>query len=180
MDDLKGQLRSVWDIMVSPRRTLLSLPNDRLWPMAFLISVYFTLARLVRQGWMARMSTTVGSSLFALAIFLVLSFGAFCVVGAFFHVLIRILGKKLTLRKVLNILGYSQAPRLYLSVPLSIITALLPEEMRPALIAGLQNPAGLVVVCGGSMLLLYSIVLMIWGFAISPDQRLAGTTNEVI
>jgi hypothetical protein len=178
LSDLWMQLRSIWLIIVSPRKALLSLPSDRLWLTAFIISSYFTLARFLRQGWVAGLESAVGSTWIALAVLLFLSFLAFCVAGAFLHVLIRILGKKLSLRKVLNILGYSQAPRFVLSVPASVAIAILPADLRNLPYGSVGSAVGIALTCIGVPVFLYSFILMIWGFIITPDERRVEAAEE--
>ena len=175
---ITGQLQAIWTVTFSPRKGLLALPSDRLWPTAFLISAYFTVARLERQGTLNTLESSLGSPWTAFAAILFLSFLAFCVVGACLHVFIRLVGKKISLRKVLNIMGYSQAPRLFLSIPASIIFAILPSETRSGLLTSLGGVTGIALSCIGLPVLLYSLFLAVWGFVLSPDERRVPTGQD--
>jgi hypothetical protein len=171
LTDLKKQIALIWQITVSPRQAFLIFPSDRLLPVAFMISFYFSFARIMREGLFGRLSTDLNSSLFAFLIFLIVGFIVFSISGAVLRLLIRVLGKKLTTRTVLNIIGYSQSPRLFLSVPLSILLALAPDALLVNLFGPSSTLIGIILTAIGAPFLIYSIILLIWGLIASPDER---------
>jgi hypothetical protein len=133
----------------------------------FLVSLYFTYARAVRTGAMRG----AGGGLFALGIVAVLAVLAYLVGGLLLKLLVRLFGKSLSLKKVLNLVGYAQAPRLFLALPSSLVVAYLPQATKTAFLAGEHNVAMIALAVPGTLLLLYSWFLLVWGLVISPDQR---------
>lgn len=161
------QFKALLGMLISPRQTLLALPTGRICWVGFLVSFYFTYARAERTGAMRQ----AGSGFFALGVVAVLAVLAYLLGGFVLKLVVRLFGKCLAYRKVLNLLGYAQAPRLFVALPASLVVTCMPKAAKTAFLAGEYKAATLVLVVLGSGLLLYSVFLQIWGLVISPDQR---------
>ncbi len=135
--------------------------------MGFLVSLYFTYARAERTGAMSR----AGGGFLALGIVAALAVLAYLFGGLVLKLVVRLFGKSLSYRKVLNLVGYAQAPRLFLALPSSLVVACLPQATKTAFLAGEHQVAMVALAVLGMVLLLYSMFLLIWGLVLSPDQR---------
>jgi hypothetical protein len=173
------QLKSIPRVLYRPRSTLRSLPADRLYLLAFLAPLYFTYARAVRTGNLARLTEMAGSKPLAYALFLSLAI-AFIPLGALIiKLIIGLFGKKLTLLKLMNLYGYALVPRLLIAIPMSLyVNVLMPEEDRMFLILG-EVPSwfSIVAVIAG-VVCVYSIALYVYGIVVSPSTSAPGGASE--
>jgi hypothetical protein len=176
---MTDQLKAIPRVLYRPRSTLRSLPADRLYLLAFLAPLYFTYARAVRTGNLAKLTERAGSTLLAYALFLSLAI-AFIPLGALLvKLIIRLFGKRLTLFKLMNLYGYALVPRLLIAIPMSLyVNFLMPEEDKMFLILG-EAPSwfNIVAVLAG-VVFVYSIALGVYGIVVSPSTSTPREASE--
>ncbi len=174
MNSFKTQLLTIWQIIVRPRQTLIDLPKHEFFIVGGLINGYFAYARLQRQGQSLASGETIIEKIGGFLLILGLSLVMLWISATVLRWIVMLFGKTLTRKKIMNLLGYSQAPRLVIvTIPLTLAAMLFPEAADNTLLALLgsaQPPIWLIlVIVLGAILLLYSFVLLIWGLIISPE-----------
>jgi hypothetical protein len=166
---MKEQLRALIGMFVKPKQTLLDLPYVKFYWVSFLISLYFGYARAAQKGFFGIVAEKFNSKFLSYVIFLAYGVLSFLLTAFCLKMIVRMFGKDLTFKKIMNIQGYSQVPRLILSLPLSIIILILPKEF--AINLGMIKYKGLwtAVTIFGLVLLFYSLFLLVYGLVISPN-----------
>jgi len=156
-------------MIVQPKGTLLELPSDRFYLLAFVIFEYLIFETVRGDRW----------------VFTLMGVGVvfFPVAALILKGIVRLFGKNLSLKKVMNIVGFAQTPRLVTALVYFLTRALMPPEMRAAMEAPFSFPERyqtLVIVLGllGILVFCYSVFLLIWGLAICPDIGKEGILSE--
>ena len=166
---MKEQVRAAAGMIVQPKTALLELPSDRFYLLAFVIFEYLIFETVRGDRWVFTLMG-VGAVFFPI--------GALILKG-----IVRLFGKNLSLKKVMNIVGYAQTPRLVTAWVYFLTRALMPPEMRAAMEAPFSFPEQyetLVIVLAllGILIFCYSVFLLIWGLVISPDTGKEGILSK--
>lgn len=175
---MRQQIKTLIGIIIRPKQTLLELPSDKFYILAFFISSYFAYARMVRKGFFQKMAEATGSTIFVVSIFIALTIIGFLVGALILKGIVRLCGKKFTLKKVMNILGYTQTPRLIFALPVSLMFIFMPARVKLSFMLGEYKIASIALAVIGGILLLYTIFLLIWGLIICPDIRKEKVLSE--
>ena len=143
------QLKAVIGMVVRPKATLVNLPSDRFLILGLIVAGYFGFARVIRGGQLRELADATGTPLIPLAMFTVFAVVGYVVGALVIKLIVRLFGKRLTLRKVMNILGYAQVPRFLFAVPLSMALALAPADFKQRLLLGDYNGLTITASTGG-------------------------------
>ncbi len=176
MKDFKTQLAMLVGMIIRPRQTILALPSGEAFLVAGIINAWFTYARVKRQGTMPALAEpgTLAATLGGILVVFILSIIAWWISSIILRAIVGLFGKKLTTQKVMNLIGYAQAPRLLVSVPANLAVLFFPAASSGALLGamgGQSTPMWLVLFAiVGAVLVFYSLGLLIWGLVISPSQ----------
>ncbi len=155
-----NQIKPLLAITLKPKQTILSLPSDRFFIVSYFISLYFAYSRALRQGTLNRLSSQLSSQISTYIFFLVMTAIGFMLGALILKAVTQIFGKKLTFKKVMNIIGYTQAPRLLISLPATIIFAVVGMNQLFLIIFGIL----------GLIMLLYSLFLLFYALKITPSN----------
>ncbi len=170
---LGEQLIQALHITFSPKKTIRQLSSSSFSIIAILINTYFFSARVLRKGDHVRFSEYTGlEPQVSFVALILLSVCALFIWAAILKLLVLLFGKKLSLAKVVNILGFSQAPRLFISMPASIIAVLNPGFLFKA-IASELNILMIAAIVLGVVALLYSVFLSIYGLVVAENENCA-------
>ena len=169
---IKEQLLPMMNIIIRPKETLKNLPSDKFYIVGFFISAYFSYASVSRNGGLDAFQSKAS----AFVVFSMMCIIFYVITAFIIKIIILIFGKRLSVKKVMNIVGYSQAPRLLLSLPISLLLLLLPYESKIELFfsideGGVISVIAIIVSIVGALLLFYSLFLLIWGFIVSEENQ---------
>jgi hypothetical protein len=162
-------MKSIYGIFVSPRKTMLELPSDRIYPLALLLLIYLNVTRGFRPRSYNVLHDKLGGDLQIVLFMIAISFVTIPIGCWILGSIIALFKKRLTVRKIINISGCAAIPRAIISLAASVAVGLNPELLdhnRTMIITGII----------GIATLLYSLFLVIYGIVISPSQD----TSQVI
>ena len=117
------QIKFAASMLAAPKSALLKLPSNRTWVLAWVAPLYFGIGRGM-QGtvWPKLVDATGGTWPAAVVLLLggllAVPFGAWVI-----QCLVRLIGWKLTVKKLMNIYGYAMVPRLLAAVAVALLFA---------------------------------------------------------
>jgi len=159
------QLELIKGIFTSPRKTLQALPGDNVLLLGWLAPFYFGMAKIFKPDIYEKVLTYfnneyllfIVASVFAL---IMIPIGALVI-----KLIIRVFGKRLTLKKLMNIYGYALLPRIVVALMAYVIIFIEPNLFQN----NEFNSLSITVIGAGVIGLIYTIFLYIYGIVISPS-----------
>lgn len=164
------QFKAVIGVVLRPRQAMRDLPSDRIYLFAFVAPLYFGIARAFQPRLLPPLLAIFGGRwqiiLFMAPFGLVIMFVSAWIMKQ----ILKLFDKHLTVRKLMNIGGYCQVPRLIIAaigygILLLDPSALQRNELTPGLLAIL-----LLGLAGGC----YSLFLYVYGIVVSPSMKKPG------
>lgn len=167
---MMNQIAAALNIFLHPKRTMQELPSDRLYALAVVNPLFFGVARAFRPRTHAMLHERLGGNLqivlFAVAVTLVmLPLG-----GWLMQRIVRLFRKRLSVMKILNISGYAYVPRLVVAVIGYAVLFANPSVF----LANRLSPALLALIVLGSLGMIYTIFLTVYGLVVAPSEGPAG------
>lgn len=153
-----NQIAPIFTLWWKPRQTLLDLPAEKLYMVAYLIAALTASIRTYgRESAISGLTGMVwidGMLAFLIGLFM------FFIVSGILTWIVFLFGKRLRVIKVMNILGYANTPAL---AGYGLSAAYAASGMnQPGVSTAVQIAAGLLTA--------FSVVLWVWGLIISPGQ----------
>ena len=167
---MKDQLFAIYGMIINPKVTLKSLPEDRIYALAFLSPIYFGFVRAIQKGGLNKLAGTgtFDRYLIACMVILFVSFFAIMLWAIFIKAIVKIFKKNLTAIKLMNLYGYALVPRLLISILGNIVILVAPSSALENLIGGQELPLVITISVIGIAVFIYSIFLYVFGIIVSP------------
>ena len=154
-----GQWEAVVGVLRYPRRTFERLPSDRIYALAFVAPIYFgSVSAIQRFGW--------NFAIFVVSIVVPIGMVLVPAYAWVIRQVLKLFGKRLSTKKLLNIGGYALVPRLALAVVATPLQFLSVDRWGRSL--------SMSVLALALATLAYSVLLYIYGIVVSPSEEGAG------
>ena len=162
MRDMWKTYKHLPGVIVHPKQTMRALPADRILALAFLAPIYFGLSRVFYPRNHEFLLSALGSNgriVVVVGILMMLTL----VIGAWLmRQFLKLFKKRLRVRKLMNIYGYSYVPRLIVALLGAVIVFFDPTLLKSG------TPIALMVLAlVGSI---YTLVLYVYGIVVSPSD----------
>lgn len=155
MGNFKVQVKAIWGMVISPKKTITELPSDKFYLVALLLPFLLIFPRLLPHHIPAD-SPAYGQGVGV--VHLLLWIGVFYLISAFMiKTIAEILRRKMTYIKALNIGGYCQAPRILYIVAVSIVDLLIPALRKSPDLARTLNLLAIIIALYSFGLMAYAI-----------------------
>jgi hypothetical protein len=149
----------------SPKATLIDLPPGEFYLLSFLIHEITDYGRTVQQDLYKRLTMGYPGAPLKFVMFLPWAFIVFVIISLLLKVVVRLFRKRLSVRKVMNIWGYSHAPLLVLALLIFLVTG---DPTSTFVVASDVGDSPFEIVA--ALAKLYAVFLLIWGFCIVPGE----------
>lgn len=159
------QLVSIVNVLRSPRQAFEGLPSDRWYALAWLAPIYFGSSRALRDPENVRRFVPLGGKWGLLLFAVVIAAIVLPVSGWLLKLVLRLFGKRLTVRKIMNIWGYALVPRLLAAAVGFVVLWTFPTALT---LGDGPNWLLLALVALGIIAMLWTLVLFIYGIVVSP------------
>ena len=165
---MKTQLTLIPKVFTHPKSAFMSLPSDRWFILAWIAPLYFGVARAFRSPNYETAAATFGGPLGLFGFTLVL--GAIVLPICFWILkqILKLFRKYLTVKKLMNIYGYSLVPRLVVAAIGYLLMFAFPSSFVPD--AGL-SPFLIFILGIGLLAILYTLFLFIYGIVVSSSNK---------
>ncbi len=152
--NVTNQMAATIGIILDPKKTLISLPSDRIWITAPIVALFL----LVPNVLSLKLTTTHQSDVSMTNITpQIMWFIFFFILFAYILKWVaKIINRPITTQKAINIIGYSQAPRVLVTLAVAFIAWLIPSAQQPGTVNTILNA----IVYAGT---LYSLALIVFG-----------------
>ena len=156
------QIASAIGIIFSPKKTLIELPSNKFYLFSFLVYLLLIFSTIIP----ADIPTGISKSqiLFGLIPFITMSVIIFFLVSYLIKFVSKLFGKNISTKKILNIVGYSQIPRVILAFPVSLMFKVFPILSEHSILNKVLNFCLL-------LLGIYAFILIIYGLIICPEDK---------
>lgn len=165
--NVKDQIVAVIGIILDPKKTLISLPSDRFCITALIVSLFLLIPNALSVKLADTPQADVSMARIAPQILWFIIF--FFLFAYILKWVAKTINRPITLKKAMNVIGYSQAPRVLVALVAAIIAWVFPSAQQPGMINTILNA----VVYSAT---LYSLALIVFGInwsveaMTSPDQ----------
>ena len=161
------QLKLMVEVLTSPKTTFKSLPSDKIYLLAWLAPLYFGVVRVYRPPTYEKAIEWLGNPY--MVFFVACIIGLIMIpIGAWIvRLIVRIFRKKLSVRKLMNIYGYSLVPRLVVATLANLMLALYPTAFESNELNGPQ----FILIAAGLSGLVYTMVLYVYGIVVSTSEQ---------
>jgi hypothetical protein len=170
---MKEQFTAILGVLTRPKKTMQQLPSNRIYALALLAPLYFGIARAFRPRYHAILYEKLGGNL-KIVLFVLVTLAIMIPLGAWImRQILKLFRKRLSVRKIMNISGYSYVPRLIVAVIGYILLFLNPSmfaENRP-------TPSLVILIVLGFAGMIYNLFLLIYGFVFCPSEEKTETNN---
>ena len=170
---MKEQLKAVLGIILRPKTTLINLPSENLYLLGLLSPLYFGITRVLRKGLLDNFieSTPIHKQIIGFFALLILGTIFIFLWAILVQAVILIFKKRLSVFKLLNIWGYSEVPRLVISLTVNFILVVLPYEVKINLFT--EPPLIFSAIFGviGFIVMIYSLFLFVFGIIVSKSEE---------
>ncbi len=163
---MKNQIAAALNIFLHPKRTMQELPSNRLYALAVVNPLYFGVSRAFSPRNHALLHETLGGNLQVVLFAVAFSLVMLPLGGWLMQRILRLFRKRLSIVKILNISGYAYVPRLVVAVIGYAVLFTNPSVF----LANRLSPALLAIIVLGSLGMIYTIFLTIYGFIVSPSE----------
>ena len=164
---MKIDFKKMVGVFTHPKTTFIDLPSDHWHLIAWLAPLYFGIARAFQPRRYESAILIFGSNI-ALFIFALVIGLIMIPVGCLIVKLIcRLFKKRLTLKKIMNIYGYSLMPRVVVTIIGYVILFAFPNVFSE----NSPSPFLLSIMLLGLAGIIYTLVLFIYGLVVSPSTE---------
>jgi hypothetical protein len=141
---MNTQLTLIPKVFTDPRSTFVSLPSDRWFILAWAAPLYFGVVRAFRPPNYETTAATFGGPIGVLALALVL--GAIIIPLSFWILkqILKLFRKRLTVKKLMNIYGYSLLPRLVVAAIGYLVLFVSPSSFAGHVPKIVEEPGGMI------------------------------------
>jgi hypothetical protein len=160
-----NQIELIKGIFISPKKTLQALPSDSIFLLGWLAPFYFGMAKIFRPDTYEKALSYINNEYL---LFIVASVFALIMIplGAIvIKLIIRVFGKKLTIKKLMNIYGYALLPRVVVALIAYVIIFIEPNVFQNNDL----NILSITIIGAGVIGLTYTVFLYVYGIVISPS-----------
>ncbi len=163
---MKEQLEAILGVIVHPKQTMQALPANRIFLLAFLSPFYFGISRAFRPGNHEVLLNALGGN-WQIVLAGGLQALVMIPVGAWLmRQFLKLFKKRLSVRKIMNINGYADVPRLAVALIGYVIMC-----MNPAIVASERPTPGLItIIVLGVIGIAYTLFLNIYGVVVCPSE----------
>lgn len=112
--NFKTQLKTIFEVIFNPIKTLKCLPSSQILPISFIVYALAVYSNNLRKGTFLSFHNRTNSYIIAsLTLFLLAPIISSLLCCIFFWCVTRVFGKKLTAKKILNLIWHSSVPSLF-------------------------------------------------------------------
>ena len=162
-----NQFELIRHVILSPKLVFQLLPDNRVLWLGWLAPFYFGVARFYRPGTYESALNYVGNEYLLFVLVSLFALVMIPVGAAIIKFIVMIFGKRLTVRKLMNIYGYALVPRILAAMVVYVILLIEPDALQ----SGQLNGYTLAIIGVGTIGLLYTLVLYIYALVVSPSTE---------
>ena len=171
---MREQFQAVLGVLLRPKATMQALPTARVYVLAILAPMYFGIARAFRPRYHALLVEKLGGNWQIVVAVSILALVMIPVGAWLWRQFLKLFKKRLSVRKLMNINGYSHVPRLLVAAIGYVLMWL-----NPSMFASEQPTPGLVAIIAlGCLGIAYTLYLYIYGIVVSPSEERDAANNE--
>ena len=159
---LMEQIASAIGIIFNPKKTLIELPSDKFYVFSFLVYLLLIISKIIPANIPKGLSRS--EILFSFIPLITMSVIIFFLVSYLIKYISKLFGKNISTKKILNIVGYSQIPRVILAFPVSLMFKVFPILSEHSILIRVLNFCTL-------LLGIYAFILLIYGLIICPEDK---------
>ena len=160
-----NQLLLVKGIFTSPKSTLYALPYDRLLWLSWLAPFYFGVVRLLEPATYDKALNMVDNVYLLFLVFILFALVMIPLGALIVKLVIKLFGKQLTIKKLMNLYGYALVPRLMVALFAYVVMLINPSVFN----SGELGVLAFAIIAAGVLALFYSIFLYVYGIVVSSN-----------
>jgi hypothetical protein len=164
---MNEQIKAIFSVIIHPKQTMQGLPSDRIFLLAFLSPIYFAIARVFRPRNHDALLAVLGGNWQIILAVIIFSLVMVPVGAWLLRQFLKLFKKRLSVRKIMNINGYSYVPRLAVALVGYAVISINPsifESARP-------TPELIAVIVLGVFGMIYTLYLCVYGIIVSPSEQ---------
>ena len=172
---INKQITALLGVFTSPKQTMQQLPSNRLYALAILAPLYFSIARAFHPRNHAVLYEKLGGNL-QVVLLVCVAAAIMIPLGAWImRQILKLFSKRLTVIKILNISGYARVPRLVVAAFAYIVMFANPSIFA----ADRPSPGLIAIIVLGVAGMVYTTFLTIYGFVVCPTEEQTGANNAL-